>query len=246
VATKETMADKLINPGEPTWFDKLFQKGVSKLPSETGLFSNQPRPTNEKLFIQTVGQGRTQPITEADFTADELFSLQEIIKNNLKQQYSSLQHDVLYNQDLLQRTTDEQTKKIATQRLGQAKIKLQSFLANPQGSIGYDAYKNTPENPDISAGSNPYGSLQTTLGRFSFTVDPKTQMINIKDSYKFNTYEKPGQTAEARQGSLIENTGAGNIYPLVRDIAGRILPPSKGVPVMMSLEYNDPFGDTTK
>jgi hypothetical protein len=240
------MAEKLVNPGEPTWFDRLFQKGLSKLPAETGLFSSQQRPANERLFIETIGQGRTQPITESDFSPDEIFALQELIKNNLQEKFNSLQHNILYNKEVLQRTDDINRKKLAEQRLGQAQLELQAFLSNPQGSISYDEYKKTPANIDINAGTNPYGSLKTTLGRFSYSVDPKTQMINIKDSYKFNTYEKPGVTAESRQTNLIENAGAGNVYPLIRNMAGRLLPPSKGVPVSISLEYQDPFGDTTK
>lgn len=239
------MADKLTNAGEPTWFDKLIQKGLAALPAEKGLFSSQPRPTNEKLFIQTVGQGRTNPINESDFTVEELQALQQLVYQNLQQQHSALQHDVAYNQELAKRTTDPATRQIAIQRLGEAKIKLNSFLSNPKGSIGYGDYKEAPENMNLSQSDNPYGRLQTVLGRFSYALDPKTQMMNITDSYKFNTY-KNNLSEPQKTGGMVESAGAGNVYPILRDAAGRLLPPEKGIPVMINLDYKDPFGDTTK
>lgn len=239
------MADELTSAGKPNWFDKLIQKGLASLPAETGLFSSQPRPTNEKLFIQTVGQGRTNPINESDFTPEELQALQQLVYNNLKQQHAALQHSVLYNQELAQRTNDSQTKELALKRLGEAKLKLNSFLSNPQGSIGYGDYKEAPENMNLSQSDNPYGRLQTVLGRFSYALDPKTQMMNIADSYKFNTY-KNNLSEPQKTGGMVESAGAGNIYPMLRDSAGRLLPPEKGVPVMINLDYKDPFGDTTK
>ena len=233
------MADELVKASKPTWFDKVIQKGLSVLPAQTGLFSSQARPTNEKLFIQTVGQGRTDPINEADFTPEELQALQKLVYQNLQQQYASLQHNIAYNQEFAQRTSDPRLKELALKRLGEAKLALNSFIANPQGSVGYDAYKEAPEAMNLSQSDNPYGRLQTILGRFSYELDPKTQMMNIKDSYKFNTY-KNGLSEPQKTGSIVESAGAGNVYPMLRDAAGRLLPPEKGVPVMINLDYTDP------
>ena len=239
--------DTLAVAAEPNWFDRLIQKGIGMLPTETGLFSSAARPTNERLFIETVGKGRKDTITEADFTPDEIFALQNIVKENLKKQYNELQHDITYNQYVSQNTNDPQRKEIALQRLGEAKLKLDNFLKNPKGSVNYGEYKGAGDTVDVTAGKTPEGSLKTTLGRFSYVVDPRTNMINITDSYKFNTYkhwDKMG--VEQTAGNKAESLGAGNVYPIIRDAAGRLLPTSQGIPVRMSLEYVDPFGDTTR
>ena len=229
--------DVLVDPGQPTWYDRLFQKGLSMLPSETNLFSDTPRPTNERIFIETVGKGRTNPITESDFHPDELTQLQRLVAQNYKTNLAALQHDLNYNLDLAQRTGDAQTKSMALQKAALAKQKLLAFQQNPQGSIGYQDYKNAPENLDLSQSENSQGRLQTTLGRFGYSIDPKTNMINITDKYKFNTYQTPDNMQEARVNSMIESAGAGNVYPLIRNSAGRLLPPSRGVPVQINLEY---------
>lgn len=216
------------------------------MPSETGLFSSAPRPTNEKLFIETVGKGRTTPITEADFTVDELKQLQQLVVEDYKKQVTALQNTIDYNREFSKRTNSPDNRVLIEQRIKEAQLKLKQLQANPQGSIGYDAYKGAPDTLDTEAGKTAGGSLLTTLGQFSYTLNPKTNMISINDNYKFNTYASPPNTGEARTNSMIESAGAGNLYPAIRNMAGRLLPPSKGVPVYINLDYKDPFGDTTK
>ena len=240
------MADKLIDPGAPNWLDLAFQKALSLLPTQTGLFSSAARPTNERLFIETVGKGRTAPITEADFTAAELQQLQQLVVENYKKQVEDLNNTINYNLDFSKRTSSPENKQLAQEQIKDAQLKLKQLQANPQGSVGYEAYKNAPTNFDTEAGGTAGGSLATTLGRFGYTLNPKTNMISINDNYKFNTYASPPNTGEYRTNSMIEAAGTGNVYPAIRNMAGRLLPPSKGVPIYINLDYNDPFGDTTK
>jgi hypothetical protein len=240
------MAEKLVTPSAPNWLDLAFQKAVSFMPSQTGLFSSAPRPTNERLFIETVGKGRTAPITEADFTADELKQLQQLVLEDYQKQITSLQNTIDYNLEFSKRTQSAENRALAKQRIQDAQLKLKQFQLNPQGSVGYAAYKDAPMSPDLEAGKTAGGSLATTLGRFGYTLDPKTKMISINDKYKFNTYETPPNMGEYKVNSMIESAGTGNVYPAIRDMAGRLLPPSKGVPIYINLDYNDPFGDTTK
>lgn len=240
------MEDKLIAPGQPNWIDLAFQKALSFMPSQTGLFSSAPRPTNEKLFIETVGKGRTAAITEADFTADELRQLQQLVMEDYKKQVTSLQNTIDYNLEFSKRTSTPENRVLAQERIKEAQLKLKQLQANPQGSVGYSAYKDAQLSPDTEAGKTVGGSLATTLGRFGYTLNPKTNMISINDKYKFNTYETPPNMGEYKVNNMIESAGTGNVYPAIRNMAGRLLPPSKGVPIYINLDYNDPFGDTTK
>lgn len=240
------MDEKLVTPSAPNLLDLAFQKALSLMPSQTGLFSSAPRPTNEKLFIETVGKGRTTPITEADFTADELRQLQQLVVEDYKKRVTSLQNTIDYNKEFINRTSTPENRVLAQQRIKEAQVQLKQLQANPQGSVGYADYKDSQLSPDTEAGKTVGGSLATTLGRFGYTLNPKTNMISINDNYKFNTYETPPNTGEYRTNSMIEAAGTGNVYPAIRDMAGRLLPPSKGVPIYISLDYTDPFGDTTK
>jgi len=83
---------------------------------------------------------------------------------------------------------------------------------------------------------SPSSMLQTTLGRFNYAVDPKTGGLVITDSYDFNPRRNllsnttiPSQPLN--ELDLTEAPISGGAYGLIRQWAGRAMPPGTGRPV---------------
>ena len=107
---------------------------------------------------------------------------------------------------------------------------------NVKPSVRYDDYRSDSMlQPRSIFSSSPSAMLQTTLGRFNYAVDPKTGGLVITDSYDFNPRQNP-LTATTRpaqplnEGDLAEPLGGG-AYGLIRQWAGRAMPPGAGRPV---------------
>jgi hypothetical protein len=86
--------------------------------------------------------------------------------------------------------------------------------------------------------SSPSAMLQTTLGRFNYDVDPKTGGLVITDSYDFNPPQNlitnaPAPARPIGEGDLAdaELLDGGTGYGLIRQWAGRAMPPGTGRPV---------------
>jgi len=103
-------------------------------------------------------------------------------------------------------------------------------------SVQYGDYRSdTMLEPRSIFSSSPSAMLQTTLGRFNYAVDPKTGGLVITDSYDFNPQQNPltattRPTQPLNEGDLAEPLGGG-AYGLIRQWAGRAMPPGTGRPV---------------
>lgn len=73
--------------------------------------------------------------------------------------------------------------------------------------------------PSLFSVQSPYGQVQTTLGQFGFKVHPKTKEVSITDAYDFNP---------AAQGVNSEVVAGSGPYAMIRDLAGRKIPPGTG------------------
>jgi len=83
---------------------------------------------------------------------------------------------------------------------------------------------------------SPSSMLQTTLGRFNYAVDPKTGGLVIADTYDFNPRQNyatnaPIPAQPLNEGDIAESAGNGGAYGLIRQWAGRAMPPGTGRPV---------------
>ena len=133
-------------------------------------------------------------------------------------------------------------------------VALQKLIAstNERGDVQYPDYYNlmTKERkekgtipaslmPSILSMADPIGNLQTTLGRFTYSRDADGNLI-VVDKYDFN---KP--------------SNLGGMYGLMRNYAGEKIPTGFGRDVRInlgktpvnqpqSLQYQDPFGNTTR
>jgi len=188
--------DKKIQP-ELTGANRLVDFLLQKLKAD--MF-----PTSAKTLIETA-QGNKEPITEKNFTPEELVALQKLIAS------TNERGDVQYP-DYFNLMTKERKEK---------------------GTIPASLM------PSILSMADPIGNLQTTLGRFTYSRDADGNLI-VVDKYDFN---KP--------------SNLGGMYGLMRNYAGEKIPTGFGRDVRInlgktpvnqpqSLQYQDPFGNTTK
>ena len=116
---------------------------------------------------------------------------------------------------------------------------------NVKPYVTYDDYKQTKEDARSAHtiwATNPRAMLRTTLGQFQYSVDPKTNALVVTDTYDFNppksflglgptTTPLPvGETDVAEGGPA-----AGGLYGLIRQYAGRAMPPGAGRPVRVQV-----------
>ena len=188
--------DKKIQP-ELTGANRLVDFLLQKLKAD--MF-----PTSAKTLIETA-QGNKEPITEKNFTPEELVALQKLIAS------TNERGDVQYP-DYFNLMTKERKEK---------------------GTIPASLM------PSILSMADPIGNLQTTLGRFTYSRDADGNLI-VVDKYDFN---KP--------------SNLGGMYGLMRNYAGEKIPTGFGRDVRInlgktpvnqpqSLQYQDPFGNTTR
>jgi hypothetical protein len=109
-------------------------------------------------------------------------------------------------------------------------------IFNVKPSVQYSDYDpaSRPKARSIFS-SSPSAMLQTTLGRFNYAVDPKTGGLVITDSYDFNPRQNlltatTRPTQPLNEVDLAEPLGGG-AYGLIRQWAGRAMPPGAGRPV---------------
>jgi len=188
--------DKKIQP-ELTGANRLVDFLLQKLKAD--MF-----PTSAKTLIETA-QGNKEPITEKNFTPEELVALQKLIASTNER--GDVQYPDYYN--------------------------LMTKERKEKGTIPASLM------PSILSMADPIGNLQTTLGRFTYSRDAEGNLI-VVDKYDFN---KP--------------SNLGGMYGLLRNYAGEKIPTGLGRDVRInlgktpvnqpqSLQYQDPFGNTTR
>ena len=188
--------DKKIQP-ELTGANRLVDFLLQKLKAD--MF-----PTSAKTLIETA-QGNKEPITEKNFTPEELVALQKLIASTNER--GDVQYPDYYN--------------------------LMTKERKEKGTIPASLM------PSILSMADPIGNLQTTLGRFTYSRDADGNLI-VVDKYDFN---KP--------------SNLGGMYGLLRNYAGEKIPTGFGRDVRInlgktpinqpqSLQYQDPFGNTTR
>ena len=135
-------------------------------------------------------------------------------------------------QDFLELASGKQTyfRDQAMREASRDNKDLRDFF-NVKPSVQYGDYRSdTMLEPRSIFSYSPSAMLQTTLGRFNYAVDPKTGGLVITDSYDFNPRPLQRQHNRLNEGDLAEPLGGG-AYGLIRQWAGRAMPPGAGRPV---------------
>jgi hypothetical protein len=113
---------------------------------------------------------------------------------------------------------------------------------NVKPAVMYEDYGIDPkEARTVSSGADPRASLHTTLGRFTYEIDPKTGSLVIVDKYDFNAPTTSKQSSVApfvvseNAVALAPDTGGSGMYQTIRNYAGRVLPEGYGRDVRVQL-----------
>ena len=116
------------------------------------------------------------------------------------------------------------------------------FKGGKEGSIQYKDYQNflqkmeergdsvNQRTPSVFSIFEPYGNVQTTLGRFSYSQDPEGNLV-VNDTYDFNQIHPVGATQESTTGDY----GAMGPYSWIRNYAGEKIPPGHGRQIKVNL-----------
>lgn len=115
---------------------------------------------------------------------------------------------------------------------------------NVKPSVTYDDYKQTgaeAQSAHTVWATDPRAMLRTTLGQFGYEVDPKTGSLVVTDTYDFNAprsffTQKTGPALPIGETDVAEGgAAAGGMYGLIRQYAGRAMPPGAGRPVRVQV-----------
>ncbi len=102
-------------------------------------------PSNQRVYLSTVLDKNVEPLTNRDFTAQELATIQKLIE----------------------------------------------LKGGESGAIKYKDYPKVKEGESalarpLSGNEFPYENIRTTLGQFTYKLNPKTKQYEISDVYNFN------------------------------------------------------------
>ena len=124
---------------------------------------------------------------------------------------------------------------------------------NVKPAVMYEDYGIDPKQArTATAGADPRAALHTTLGRFSYQVDPTTGALVVVDRYDFNPPQSglTGRYGTAAPISVdaVANASEGGgsaVYKLIRQYAGRVLPEGSGRDVRVQLNNLAPLSNNS-
>ena len=171
-------------------------------------------PASIRTFVDTLG-GERAPITEKDFSPEELQQVRDAIKNSRQRQMPLIER----KQEVLKTATDPKVKEA-----------LKKSMKIDQ-SAGYKDYNNGRQGERIAQDFNmgPSAAMRNTLGRFSYEKTPDGRLI-AKDTYDFK--DDLVKEAGVRPTSDYEKMGTlGKIGTLAADT---VIPGRGGIPTLPS------------
>lgn len=152
-----------------------------------------------------------------------------------------------FTQDFLDLASGAMTyeRRIALQRASKDNPRLQEAF-NVKPYITYDDYNQTPAEAEAAHtvwATDPRAMLRTTLGQFGYAIDPKTGSLVVTDTYDFNPpksifTQKTGPALPVGEVEVAEGVSGGaakGLYGLIRQYAGRVMPPGAGRPVRVQV-----------
>jgi hypothetical protein len=188
-------------------------------------------PAHLRTFGETL-LGDRSPITEKNFTPEELAQMREVI--DLSRQERMKENKTAFDQKLLQMYRDKAPNK-----------EIDAYLragVSPQldQTVGYQHYPNDPS--DWTLGSS--GAIRNTLGKFAYKKDPEGNLI-ATDLYKFRddlpketrpTADYEGMTAAEKLGTIAKDSAvAGGFWGIPSRIGNAFLGNTEGRPVEVNL-----------
>lgn len=253
--------------------DSLIDLFLSrKFPEET----RSTLPSNKRIFLDTVLNGNSAPITERDLSPDEL----KFLANTWKERSEGMLKTIKpYEDALRQRIAKDDIEKNPDRKLRREAREayerdLRSFDLARQGTYNQDwqnfnkgklnywnqmllkdigipphhefqgriarnnmRYEDYPQlSRTTQTGATPEESLQTLLGRFTYQMNRNGKPV-VVDTYDFNpptsVINNKATQSSGYEGAAEASGSMG--YNILREYAGRKIPPGKGRPVAITL-----------
>lgn len=221
------------------------------------LFSDRKTmPANRRIFLESVLDEKKDPITERDFSPKELSAVKQALWNQFRPMHNFFSEEEQRLGKVLASKKVVDSVKV-TPEIKKMQDNLAAIQAYKRGEVtpgflnmigemnyspavyDYRVYKNNLASDSleqarkVTGNVTPLDSIHTTLGRFTYGVDPKTNEIIITDTYDFNSADKNVTSAE--NVGLSPTRGSSAMYDVLRSYAGQVLPEGKGRDVRIRL-----------
>jgi len=227
--------------GMPTPLTPMFTRG---LPSAADVMPKAPRvPTPIKIYYDSVIKGETSPITNKDFTPEELAAVQQLVTASRVEEPSKIHNrqKLLLGRSAQPLPLFETPGAVtyATYQKPSADVPEQMWSRNLPAGMG----RGMPNNVGARIGPmgllDPQGRVANTLGQFNYTHDAEGG-TTVTDKYNFNNH---GYLGDWEQASLLEKAAlavASLGYMPARVYGEKILPNSTGRNVKLTLPPVNP------
>lgn len=220
-------------------------------------------PAEQRTYAESLGKaftGRTNvPITEKNYSPEELATIKELIAENYKKKVR-LYTDKDYLTSEIK--AEEERKKTLMGALKAGKLSKEDYqkqLVNIENRVAQyqdamkgklpsdfrfdysDYYPESVYGSEDKSKLDKYTSIRNTLGNFRYKVDPKTNKINIYDTYDFSNPSRQANvdkyaSMSAAQKALQSARAfvGGDVGSLGEAYLGK-----QGVPVSINLDMDD-------
>lgn len=249
---------------EKTFGERLFE-GASK--TYRTLVGNEDLPLDKRVYMESVFDGRREPITEKSLNPKEIEQLRALIVSRYERIKPQLQQSVVEMRANAQQalraaaaTKDPEMRaaylkgyKNITATMNGVKSFLQTGILNPAvvdfakmydvpSYIRREDYENPYEiNTDTGATGTRSGrdsEIGQTLGRFTYSVDPQGA-ITVKDTYDFGPGAN-GFTGKPTRTEPIYVTDLITPKRAAAKLGYKTLPEGKGRPVTIRINSMAP------
>lgn len=231
---KSTITEKDLLPEEIQYLQNKWKERVSSAIKTIEPYERGLRERIAADDIQTIKDKKLIPQARQEFerTLNAIDLARQGIYNEDWQRLNKGNFGYFGNQMLISKGFPDQHKAGS-----------KGYLANPNVTYeDYDINHKVARNED--GPRTPDSTMQTTLGKYRYSINRQGKPV-ITDNYDFNpmtstltgapvTKPMPGGTELAVDNA--ELGGGAGLYDLVRNWAGRKLPPGKGRPVYINLE----------
>ena len=247
-------------PRDLGWGNNIVQAGLNFYNDRT---DRSKLPTNKRIFLESVVDKKKAPITERDFTPEELAVMKQLALDRYKdlEPYLSRTEAKLIKElspenimtEAHRYGYDPETVKAMQDRLAAIQAYRRGIITQPfldiaktysvKPAVSYDSYTTNDEDAQtgrtVLGTPSPRESVSTTLGQYSYEIDPKTNELVAVDKYDFN-----GGSEGTTPDVIADNAAFGpyGAYQIIRAYAGDVMPPGKGRDVRVRL----PNADTKK
>jgi hypothetical protein len=221
--------------------------------------------TYGESLVKSFTGNENNPITENDYTPEELSLLKDLIQKNYDKKMQSftnpkkIKEMINFYENQRKQTEYDQKhgwavpKEVYEKNLKETETRLQQYKDAIVGKVpsdfmfdytdyGPEAYKtNEKEQLTTDMGKASPLNLRNTFGKFRYKIDPKTKKINIYDTYDFSNPSRQESVDKYAKMSAFEKAKESGKAFIGGDRAalGEAYLGTKKIPVSINLDMNE-------